>query len=246
MAPAKTPNRDRRSPVDHQFEDPKRFKNTKRSQVDDDDDEDSELMNTKAQRSSDEDYVQNRNSFGDDDDYDDDDAPVVANTQTSKSSAKRRVVESDEEEVVDEEHSKISKKLSGAFAGSYSSFTLNPSSQKKSKTSSNESGNRHESSHKKRNTNEHLQKLFGDRIGKIEESVNRLVQFIASKGHNTPRRYKQTSVAAKLFLTDSQKVAIGHMVRKKCLKALNFWIMVSCIRRATKFSRNVWRQPKLT
>jgi hypothetical protein len=147
---------------------------------------------------------------------------MMVNTQTSKSSAKPRVVESDKEEVVFEEHSKISKKLSGSFSGSGCSFTPNPSSQKKSKISSNESGNRHELSHKKHNTNEHLEKLFGNRIEKLEESVNRLVQHLASRGHNTPSRYRQTSVAAKLLFTDSQKIAIGHMVRNKMFKSLKF------------------------
>jgi hypothetical protein len=222
MARTKNANRDRISPVDHQLEDPKRFKNTKSSQVDDDDEEDSQLMNTKVQRSNDEDYVQNGNSFGDDDNYDDDDSLVVVNTQTSKSSAKRCVVESDEEEVVDEKHSKISKKLSGSFSGSGRSFTPNPFSQKKSIFISNESGNRHERSHKKRNTNEHLEKLFGNRIEKLEELVNRLVQHLVSNGHNTTNMYKQTSVAAKLLFTDSQKIAIGHMVRNKMFISLKF------------------------
>jgi hypothetical protein len=57
------------------------------------------------------------------------------NSQTSKRSAKRRVVEFEEEEGGYEEHSKISKKLSGSFSGSGRSFTPNPSSQKKSKIS---------------------------------------------------------------------------------------------------------------
>jgi hypothetical protein len=48
MAPSKNANRDRVSPVDHQLEDPKCFKNTKQSQVDNDDEEDPELMNTKS------------------------------------------------------------------------------------------------------------------------------------------------------------------------------------------------------
>jgi hypothetical protein len=236
MAPTKNANRDRRSPVDHQLEDPKRFRNTKQSQVDNNDEEDPELMNTKVQRSNDKDYVQNRNSFGDED-YDDDDAPVVVHTQTSKSSAKRRVVESDEEEVAYEEHSKISKKLSGSFSGTGRSFTPNPSSQKKSKISSNESGHRHERSHKKCNMNEHFEKSVNNRIEKLEELVNRLIQYLAKKGQNTPNRYKQTSVATKLLLTDSQKIVVG--LEAKCLKAANILITVSCFLRTPKFLRNV-------
>jgi hypothetical protein len=87
--------------------------------------------------------------------------------------------------------------LSGSFSGSGCSFTPNPSSHKKSKISSNESGNRHERSHKKRNTNEHFKMLVNNLIEKLEESVNRLVTYLVNKGQNTPSRYKQTSVATK-------------------------------------------------
>jgi hypothetical protein len=59
--------------------------------------------------------------------------------------------------------------LSGSFSGSGRSFTPNPSSQKKSKISSNESGNHHERSHKKRNTNEHFEMSVNNRIEKLEE-----------------------------------------------------------------------------
>jgi hypothetical protein len=55
MEPTKNANRDRRSPVDHQLEDPKCFRNTKPSQADSDDEEDPELTNTKVQRSNDKD-----------------------------------------------------------------------------------------------------------------------------------------------------------------------------------------------
>jgi hypothetical protein len=70
--------------------------------------------------------------------------------------------------------------------------------------------------------NEHFEKSVNNCIEKLEESVNRLIQYLANKGQNTPSRYKQTSVATKLLLTDSQKIAIGHMDRGKMFKGIKF------------------------
>jgi hypothetical protein len=65
--------------------------------------------------------------------------------------------------------------------------------------------------------NDHFEKSVNNCIEKLEESVNRLVHVIANKGQNTPKRYKQTSMATKLLLMDSQKSQLAIWFKEKCL-----------------------------
>jgi hypothetical protein len=71
--------------------------------------------------------------------------------------------------------------------------------------------------------NEYFEKSINNRIEKLEESLNKLVQTFTTKGQSaTPSGYKQASMSSMLLLTDSQKCNIGFMVRGTMFRVIKF------------------------